>query len=124
MKSCLSSHDLHCNTETKQPLQLNANCDNIMQPHSYMRTPVKTANFSLSGAGSSHFKQPTLERQSTLINVAVNSQTQTKLRLVDNDSANFNMVFENNSSVLAFSNHEYNEKDDEKTNTQSEDMLT
>ena len=119
MKSCLSSHDL-CNTETKQPLQLNANCDNIMQPHSYMRTPVKTANFSLSGAGSSHFKQPARERQS-LANVAL--QTQTKLRLADNDSANFNMVFENKSSVLAFSNHEYNEKDD-KTNTQSEDMLT
>ena len=124
MKSCISSQDLRCNTETKQPLQLNANCDNIVQPHCYMKTPVKTATFSLSGAGSSHFKQQAGERQPTLVNVAMNSQTQTKLRLTDNDSANFNMVFENKSSVMAFSQHEYHEKDDDKTHTQSEDMLS
>lgn len=125
VKSCASLQDFRFGTDQKVPLKQNANCDNIVHPPCQItKTPVKSVYFSLSGASSSHCKLAGGERQSNIANAPMTSQTQTKLRLTDHDSSAQNTIFDNKSSVVAFSCHE-STKDEMKidlNNVDSEDM--
>lgn len=122
IKSCASLPELRFSTELKVPLKQNANCDNIMQqPCLLAKTPVKSVYFPLSGASSSQCKLLGGERQSIIANAPVTSQTQVKLRLTDHDSSAQNTMFDNKSSVVAFSCHE-STKDEMKINLNNVDL--